>query len=131
MWIRELIGTIQQIVSLKFKESNMENPEDQESTSESINFLLAYVSSLIPIGFSTLYTAETERIWIFMAPFILIPTAKHLKKHIDLRQNHRIFTLPLFCFLLRQSCSKFSSTLYGNLASNPSLFPFDIQKERL
>ncbi len=95
LWIRELIGTIQQIVSLKFKKSNMENPEDQESTSESINFLLAYVSSLIPIGFSTLYTAETERIWIFMAPFILIPTAKHLKKHIDLRQNHRIFYVTI------------------------------------
>ena len=73
----------------------MEKQEDQESTSESLNFLLAYVSTLIPIGFSTLYTAETERIWIFMAPFILIPTAKHLKRHIDLQKNHRIFYITI------------------------------------
>ncbi|HIA69430.1 TPA: glycosyltransferase family 39 protein [Candidatus Poribacteria bacterium] len=95
LWTRELISTIRQISSLKSKESNMEKQEDQESTSESLNFLLAYVSALIPIGFSTLYTAETERIWIFMAPFILIPTAKHLKKHIDLQKNHRIFYITI------------------------------------
>ena len=95
LWTRELIGTIQQIPSLKFKGRNMEKQEDQESTSESLNFLLAYVSTLIPICFSTLYTAETERIWIFMAPFILIPTAKHLKRHIDLQKNHQIFYITI------------------------------------
>jgi len=95
LWTRELIGTIQQIPSLKFKESNTEDQADQESTSESLNFLLAYVSALIPIGFSTLYTAETERIWMFMAPFILIPTAKHLKKHIDQQKKHRIFYITI------------------------------------
>jgi hypothetical protein len=42
------------------------------------SFLLAYVIALILIAFSTLYTTETERIWMFMAPFVLIPAAKNL-----------------------------------------------------
>ena len=36
LWARELIETIQQIASLKFKGSDIKNLEDRESTSESI-----------------------------------------------------------------------------------------------
>ena len=40
--------------------------------------------------FSTLYLTETERIWLFMVPFVLIPAAKNLKEYIDQRQNNWI-----------------------------------------
>ncbi|HEX29902.1 TPA: glycosyltransferase family 39 protein [Candidatus Poribacteria bacterium] len=46
-------------------------------------FLMGYVVTLIPIAFSTLYTVETERIWMFMAPFVLIPAAVNLEGYIE------------------------------------------------
>jgi len=73
LWIRELISTIRTMPSLKTERNQI---EDQEPATGSFNFLLAYVAVLIPITVSILYTAETERIWMFMAPFILIPTAQ-------------------------------------------------------
>ena len=46
------------------------------------SYILAYVLTLLGISFSTLFTLEVERIWIFMVPFIVIPAAKHLyEKH--------------------------------------------------
>ena len=92
LWIRELISTIRTIPPLKTGENQT---EDQESATGSFNFLLAYVAVLILIAASTLYTAETERIWMFMAPFILIPTAAHLKKHIDQQNSHQIFYVTI------------------------------------
>ena len=41
---------------------------------------VGYLISLLVIAFSTLFTMEGERIWIFMAPFIIIPVAKHLSQ---------------------------------------------------
>lgn len=46
-------------------------------------FLVGYVVTLIPMAFSTLYTVETERIWMFMAPFVLIPAAVNLEGYIE------------------------------------------------
>lgn len=43
-------------------------------------YILGYLISLLVIAFSTLYTMEVERIWIFMAPFVLIPVAKYLSQ---------------------------------------------------
>ena len=43
-------------------------------------YVIGYIVSLLVIAFSTLYTMEVERIWIFMAPFVLIPVAKHLSQ---------------------------------------------------
>ena len=43
-------------------------------------YIIGYLISLLVIAFSTLFTMEVERIWIFMAPFILIPVAKHLRQ---------------------------------------------------
>jgi hypothetical protein len=34
--------------------------------------------SLVLIAFSTLFSMEVERIWIFMVPFVVIPAANHL-----------------------------------------------------
>ena len=55
------------------------------------NYLLAYVIVLIGTAFATLYTLETERIWIFMAPFLLIPAAKNLLLYVEEKKNQRMF----------------------------------------
>ena len=41
-------------------------------------FVIGYVITLLFFTFSTLFTMEVERIWIFMVPFLIIPVAKHL-----------------------------------------------------
>ena len=43
-------------------------------------YIVGYLISLLAIAFSTLFTMEVERIWIFMAPFVVIPGAKHLSQ---------------------------------------------------
>ena len=43
-------------------------------------YVIGYLISLLVITFSTLFTMEVERIWIFMAPFIVIPVAKYLSQ---------------------------------------------------
>ncbi len=43
-------------------------------------YVIGYLISLLIIAFSTLFTMEVERIWIFMAPFIVLPVAKHLSQ---------------------------------------------------
>ena len=42
------------------------------------SFILGFVITLLYFTFSTLFTMEVERIWIFMVPFFVIPVAKHL-----------------------------------------------------
>ena len=54
-------------------------------------FLPAYIVVLIPIAFSTLYMTETERIWLFMVPFVLIPAAKNLATYVEQQQNDWLF----------------------------------------
>lgn len=41
-------------------------------------FVIGYVITLLFFTFSTLFTMEVERIWIFMVPFLVIPAAKYL-----------------------------------------------------
>ncbi|RKU31501.1 hypothetical protein C6495_12510 [Candidatus Poribacteria bacterium] len=41
-------------------------------------FVIGYVITLLFFTFSTLFTMEVERIWIFMVLFLVIPVAKHL-----------------------------------------------------
>ena len=43
-------------------------------------YVVGYLISLLVIAFSTLFTMEVERVWIFMAPFIVIPVAKYLSQ---------------------------------------------------
>ena len=43
-------------------------------------YVVGYLISLLVIAFSTLFTMEVERVWIFMAPFILLPVAKYLSQ---------------------------------------------------
>ena len=41
-------------------------------------FVIGFLITLLFFTFSTLFTMEVERIWIFMAPFFVIPVAKYL-----------------------------------------------------
>ena len=41
-------------------------------------FVIGFLITLLFFTFSTLFTMEVERIWIFMVPFFVIPVAKHL-----------------------------------------------------
>ena len=43
-------------------------------------YVVGYLISLLLMAFSALFTMEVERVWIFMAPFILIPVAKYLSQ---------------------------------------------------
>ena len=41
-------------------------------------FIIGFLITLLYFTFSTWFTMEVERIWIFMVPFFVIPVAKHL-----------------------------------------------------
>jgi len=62
IWLREIIAEFRKII---------------RSRTVDIYILGCFVT-LLGISFSTLFTLEVERIWIFMVPFIVIPAAKHL-----------------------------------------------------
>ena len=64
VWLRQVVRTIR-----------------DKRGGESIDiYIVGYLISLLAIAFSTLFTMEVERVWIFMAPFIVIPVAKHLSQ---------------------------------------------------
>ncbi|MCE2415457.1 glycosyltransferase family 39 protein [Candidatus Poribacteria bacterium] len=47
-------------------------------------FVIGFLITLLYFTFSTLFTMEVERIWIFMVPFFVIPVAKHLAaRHVS------------------------------------------------
>ena len=56
-------------------------------------YVLAGLSTLLVTSFSTLFTLEVERIWIFLTPFIIIPAAKHLYEKHSLREFYAVATL--------------------------------------
>ena len=51
------------------------------------HYSLAFLISLILIAFSTLYSMETERIWLFMVPFVAIPAAKYVHDLCERESN--------------------------------------------
>jgi hypothetical protein len=65
-------------------------------------YVISYVIALFIIAFSTLYTMEVERIWIFMAPFVVIPAAKYLHDRCNQEGNARSFywVVGLLCVQL-------------------------------
>ena len=50
-------------------------------------YAIGYLVSLLVVAFSTLYTMEVERIWILMAPFVVVPVAKYLRDLCDHQQS--------------------------------------------
>ena len=63
-------------------------------------FPSSYLVTLVIMAFSTLYTMEVERIWIFMAPFIVIPAAKYLHQRNNLADLHCVTSLTVLQVLL-------------------------------
>lgn len=62
IWLHEISSELRQMI--RFRSADI--------------YVLSSFLTLILISFSTLFTLEVERIWIFMVPFIVIPVAKHL-----------------------------------------------------
>ncbi len=54
-------------------------------------FLIANVIWIMGVAFSTLFTLEVERIWMFMLPFILIPAGRNLAAYIEERKGLGMF----------------------------------------
>ena len=64
VWLRQIVKTIR-----------------EERRGEPIDIcVVGYLISLLAIAFSTLFTMEVERVWIFMTPFIIISVAKYLSQ---------------------------------------------------
>jgi len=81
VWFRQLVSTV--------REWQRQAVSDEESGDTSRlrwvfrhepvdTFVIGFLVTLLFFAFSTLFTMEVERIWIFMVPFLGIPVAKHL-----------------------------------------------------
>lgn len=75
VWIRQIVATIRRA----------------RTGSALDTYVVGYLVALLAITFSTLFTMEVERIWIFMVPFIVIPVAKYLHERCEQRQRSSDF----------------------------------------
>ena len=77
VWLRQIVSTVKEW---------RQRADASEGTrapwifrfEESDTFVIGFLITLLYFTFSTLFTMEVERIWIFMVPFFVIPVAKHL-----------------------------------------------------
>ncbi len=46
-------------------------------------FIISFIVTLLLNAFGGLYTLETERIWMFLSPFIILPAAKNFTSHLE------------------------------------------------
>ena len=82
VWLREIVS------ALKEWKQNTASSEQESNQTRIIpwifrhekldTFVIGFLITLLFFTFSTLFTMEVERIWIFMVPFFVIPVAKHL-----------------------------------------------------
>ena len=81
VWLRQLVSTFK---GWKQNSALSELKENQPRTpwifnpEKSDTFVVGFLITLLYFTFSTLFTMEVERIWIFMVPFFVIPVAKYL-----------------------------------------------------
>ena len=81
VWLRQLVSTIRE-----WREETVSSEREigQPRTPwilrhENVDtFVIGFLITLLYFTFSTWFTMEVERIWIFMVPFFVIPVAKHL-----------------------------------------------------
>ena len=81
VWLRQLVSTIRE-----WREETISpEPEIGQPRTPWIfryenvdTFVIGFLITLLYFTFSTWFTMEVERIWIFMVPFFVIPVAKHL-----------------------------------------------------
>ena len=75
VWLRQVtaaVKTLGQNIRVPRQPDNGTSPPPVDT------FLIGFVITLLFFTFSTLFTMEVERIWIFMVPFFVIPVAKYL-----------------------------------------------------
>ena len=81
VWLRQLISTIRE---WRQNTRTSEQPIGESRIAwifrheQTDTFVIGFLITLLFFTFSTLFTMEVERIWIFMVPFFVIPVAKHL-----------------------------------------------------
>ncbi len=81
VWLRQLVSVIKEWrQDALAAEQNIVEPRTlwifRHETVDT--FVIGFLITLLFFTFSTLFTMEVERIWIFMVPFFVIPVAKHL-----------------------------------------------------
>ncbi len=81
VWLRQLVATIR---DWRQDTLTSEGKTDEPQKTwifrheHADTFVIGFLITLLFFTFSTLFTMEVERIWIFMVPFFVIPVAKHL-----------------------------------------------------
>ncbi len=81
VWIRQLVASIKewkQSSTLTENENTGKQTHWLLCSGKSDTFIIGFLITLLFFTFSTLFTMEVERIWIFMVPFFVIPVAKYL-----------------------------------------------------
>ena len=82
VWLREVVVAVRE-----WRQNTRTSEQENNGTrvpwifrhDEALDtFVLGFLITLLYFTFSTLFTMEVERIWIFMVPFFVIPVAKHL-----------------------------------------------------
>lgn len=82
VWLREV-----RVALKEWRQKALSSEQDSDGTrlpwlfrhDEALDtFVIGFLITLLYFTFSTLFTMEVERIWIFMVPFFVIPVAKHL-----------------------------------------------------
>ncbi len=81
VWLHQLVSTVRE---WKQNSASSESENNKPripwifNLEKSDTFVLGFLITLLYFTFSTLFTMEVERIWIFMVPFFVIPVAKYL-----------------------------------------------------
>ena len=65
-------------------------------------YVLGCFLTIIGISFSSLFTLEVERLWIFMVPFVVIPVSKHLYEKHRPWEFYTVAALTCFQLLLAE-----------------------------
>ena len=81
VWLRQIRSTVRE-----WRQNTDSSEQERNETripwifrfEASDTFVIGFLITLLFFTFSTLFTMEVERIWIFMVPFFVIPVAKHL-----------------------------------------------------
>ena len=83
VWLRQIVAAVRewrQNARASAQEGNGSSrlPWIFRHDEASDTFIIGFLITLLYFTFSTLFTMEVERIWIFMVPFFVIPVAKYL-----------------------------------------------------
>lgn len=82
VWLRQIV-----VVLKEWRQNTLASEQESGGTrvpwvfrhDEALDtFVVGFLITLLYFTFSTLFTMEVERIWIFMVPFFVIPVAKYL-----------------------------------------------------